>query len=795
VKLGLTDQVILDDDPTGTQTCHDINILTVWDQTTLVTQFESHARGFFILTNSRAFPTLEARKLIRTVCIAVKAAAALAGKQFEVVLRGDSTLRGHFPDGPEIAEEVFGKADAWIMAPFFPQEGRLTLEDVHYVADAEKGQLIPAAQTSFAKDPAFGYRRSNLREYINEKSEGRISADRMRSISLQDIREGGANVVTQRLLTFARSSIVIVNAAVDTDMEIFVRGLLEARKRGMTFIYHTAAAFVSTRLAMKQIPPLSPAVLGMDLSSSAHGGLIIAGSHMSKTTAQLEALVSARKDQLEIISLDVETLLQSQDSVQQIVLNVANNVGRLVASGRAVLLMTSRKIIAGHDKHSSLRTSSIIADSLVLFLRLFLPRPRYIIVKEGTTSSNIATKGLGMTKATIRGQAALGVPLWQCEEPSSKFPGIPYAIFPEDTVEDSRLLDLAASWDIQQMASQHTVPMQYQRLGSSGLKISRIILGCMTFGNPYWEGSPWIIDEDKSLPLLKKAYDAGINTWETADSYSNGLSEEIIGKALRKYNIPRSKVVIMTKVYYPVMEDTPNIRPQPATNDGALVNQMGLSRKHIFEAVEGSLRRLGTSYIDVLQLHRLDRETDLAEIMHALHDLVKLGKVHYLGASSMYTWQFARLQYTAKLCGLTTFTSMSGLYNLLYREEEREMIPFCTAEGIGLIPWSPIARGLLTRPWAEQSKRGEKDLKLRKWFQGEQNKAIARRVEELAKHKGCSMSSVAIAWLLHKRACPIVGLNSLERIENVSESLAVNLTDDDMTYLEELYRPLEVQAM
>ncbi|KAI7351806.1 Aldo/keto reductase [Hortaea werneckii] len=337
--------------------------------------------------------------------------------------------------------------------------------------------------------------------------------------------------------------------------------------------------------------------------------------------------------------------------------------------------------------------------------------------------------------------------------------------------------------------------MPSQRLGDSGLKVSRIILGCMAFGNPQWEGSPWVLPEAQALPLLKKAFDVGINTWETADTYSNGWSESIIGKALRQYDIPRSRVVLMSKLYYPVLEDNPDARPQPAVNDGVLANQTGLSRKHIFEAVEASLRRLNTSYIDVIQIHRLDHETSPAEIMKALHDLVQMGKVLYIGASSMHTWEFARLNYIAKANGWTTFTSMSGLYNLLYREEEREMIPFCQAEGIGLIPWSPVARGLLTRPFAQQTERSQQDAKTQKWFQGEQNQAIVGRVEELAAQKQCSMSSVALAWLLKKGTCPIVGLNSIERIERVSEALDIELTDEEMKYLEECYQPLAVQAI
>lgn len=337
--------------------------------------------------------------------------------------------------------------------------------------------------------------------------------------------------------------------------------------------------------------------------------------------------------------------------------------------------------------------------------------------------------------------------------------------------------------------------MQYQRLGKSGLKISRIVLGCMSFGNPAWEGSPWILPEEEALPLLKAAYDVGINTWETADTYSNGYSEHIIGKALSKYEIPRSKIVIMTKIFYPVLEETPDVRVQPAINDGEIVNQMGLSRKHIFEAVEASLRRLGTSYIDVLQLHRLDRDTEPVEIMQALNDLVRAGKVHYLGGSSMRCWEFARLHYTAKMHGWTSFSSMSGLYNLLHREEEREMIRFCEAEGIGSIPWSPIARGLLAKPWTTETERSKADTKTKKWFQSTQNQGIVGRVEEIAMAKDCKMSEVSLAWLLKKGACPILGLNSHERIDAASDVFSVALSDEDMTYLEDLYVPVAVQAI
>jgi len=218
--------VVLDDDPTGTQTCHDINVLTVWDADSLVTEFRAGNGGFFILTNSRALHTDDATALIGSICRAVKEAASITGKDFEVVLRGDSTLRGHFPAEPEAAESILGKVDGWVLAPFFRQGGRLTLDDVHYVADID-GNLTPVGLTPFAKDATFGFRSSNLRDYVVEKSRGSISAAQVRSVSLEDIRVGGPNVVTERLLSFGTKCVIIANAVVDTDMEIFVQGLLE----------------------------------------------------------------------------------------------------------------------------------------------------------------------------------------------------------------------------------------------------------------------------------------------------------------------------------------------------------------------------------------------------------------------------------------------------------------------------------------------------------------------------------------------------------------------------------------
>lgn len=513
---------------------------------------------------------------------------------------------------------------------------------------------------------------------------------------------------------------------------------------------------------------------------------------MPKTTEQLQSLIEGRGSHLEVIVLRVEDLLETPEAAEQAALNAADKAGQQILNGLDVLVMTSRDLITGNDGISSLKIGSTVAAVLVLFLRLLVPRPRYVIAKGGITSSDAACKGLRMRRAQILGQAASGVPLWRCDEPTSKFSGIPYVVFPGNVGEVNTLRDLVASW-----AKEVKPAMEYQRLGKSSLKVSRVILGCMTFGNPSWEGSPWVLPEEKALPLLKKAYDCGINTWDTANTYSNGLSEVLVGKALQTYSIPRSKVVILSKLYYPVMDIDSNARPNPAVNDGALVNQMGLSRKHIFEAVDASLKRLGTTYIDVLQLHRVDEtvHSNPEEVMKALHDLVQAGKVHYLGASSMHCWQLARLHYTARMNGWTGFTSMQNLYNLLYREEERDVNPFCEVEGIGLIPWSPLARGLLARPSNVQTERSRRDAKTAKWFAGDQNEKVIGRVQQIAENRGCSMSAVAMAWLLYKGACPVVGLNSLERIEAATEAFGIHLAKEEVELLEQPYQALAVQAI
>ncbi|OCL05277.1 Aldo/keto reductase [Glonium stellatum] len=338
--------------------------------------------------------------------------------------------------------------------------------------------------------------------------------------------------------------------------------------------------------------------------------------------------------------------------------------------------------------------------------------------------------------------------------------------------------------------------MEYVNLGKSGLKVSKVILGAMSYGSDEWQ--PWVLNEDAALPLLEHAYKVGINTWDTADIYSNGRSEEIVGKALKQYNIPRSRIVILSKCYFGVATD--GTQPPIATvstNDADMVNRVGLSRKHIFDAVDASVERLGT-YIDVLQIHRLDRATPREEIMKALNDVIESGKVRYIGASSMAAWEFQALQNIAEKHGWHKFISMQNYYNLIYREEEREMIPYCKDTGVGLIPWSPVARGVLTRPWGDRTTTREKtDKFLASLIRARENdvdKAIIDRLEEVAKKRGVNMTTIATAWCIKKGVIPIIGLSSKERIDQAVENSKYQLSDEDAKYLEEPYLPKAIQG-
>jgi len=334
--------------------------------------------------------------------------------------------------------------------------------------------------------------------------------------------------------------------------------------------------------------------------------------------------------------------------------------------------------------------------------------------------------------------------------------------------------------------------MTYVRLGNSGLKVSKIILGCMTYGSPEWQS--WVLPEKEGIAQIKAAYDAGIQSFDTANMYSNGLSEVILGKAIKEHNLPRDEIVVMTKVYNTVAREygTNFMRVGGKPDELGYVNQHGLSRKHIFDSVKRSLERLQLDYIDLLQCHRFDKETPIEETMQALHDVVQAGWVRYIGMSSCWAWQFHAMQNYAINNKLTPFISMQNHYSLGYREDEREMFPTLKHFGVGSIPWSPLGRGILARPWKEQTKRSETDRfqsmsfgKTKAW------ETIVNRLEEVAKKKGVTMAQVAIAWILVKEgvSAPIVGTSTIQNLYDIIDAIDIKLSDEEMKYLEEAYEP------
>jgi aryl-alcohol dehydrogenase (NADP+) len=331
--------------------------------------------------------------------------------------------------------------------------------------------------------------------------------------------------------------------------------------------------------------------------------------------------------------------------------------------------------------------------------------------------------------------------------------------------------------------------MQYVNLGNTGVKVSRICLGMMTYGTSRWR--PWILDEDAARTIVRRAVELGVNFFDTADMYSAGISEEITGKLLREF-LPREDAVIATKVYFPV--DIKHAAGGTPPNPNS--NRSGLSRKHIFDAVDASLRRLGCDYIDLYQIHRWDSTTPIAETMSALHDVVKAGKVRYIGASSMWAWQFAKAQHTADMNGWTRFVSMQNHYNLIYREEEREMIPLCRDQGVALIPWSPLARGFLAGNRTQHdtqsaaTTRASTDDYAQKLYYRDDDFAVVARLTELAKQRGESNAQLAYAWLLHRGVtAPIVGASKVAQIEAAVAAVDVTLSSAEINLLEEPYKP------
>ncbi|MEW6287395.1 MAG: aldo/keto reductase [Chloroflexota bacterium] len=320
--------------------------------------------------------------------------------------------------------------------------------------------------------------------------------------------------------------------------------------------------------------------------------------------------------------------------------------------------------------------------------------------------------------------------------------------------------------------------MQYVNLGKTGMKVSRLCLGMMSYGSKRWR--EWVLEEEEAKPFVRRALEAGINFFDTADVYSTSESERITGKLLREFGVKRENVIVATKVHGQMSDD---------------VNDRGLSRKHILDSIDKSLQRLGMDYVDLYQIHRWDYQTPIEETMEALNDVVRAGKARYIGASSMFAWQFAKAQYTAQSHGWTRFVSMQNHYNLVYREEEREMIPLCLDQGVGLIPWSPMARGFFAgnrkRGGGGETVRARNDPFANNLYFREDDFVVAERVAEVAKERGVTGPQIALAWLLNKPhiTAPIIGATKMEHLDQAIAALDIRLTDEEVKRLEEPYKP------
>ena len=450
-----TKVVVLDDDPTGTQTVHDIPVLTEWSHETLAAELRAPGPGFYILTNSRAFPTAESCRISREIGERLASVAAELAHNFIVISRSDSTLRGHFPDEVEALSSALRsrrgqeadcsntqtppphlggyEGSTILLCPYFEAGGRYTIGDIHYVADGDR--LVPAAQTPFAQDAVFGYRSSNLREWVVEKSHGRISAADVTSLSLADIRQRGPQALAEQLLRLRDGQVCIANCASQRDLEVVVLAAMLAEARGGRTIYRTGASFVATRMGLEPRPLLT----GRDLVKAGNaGGLVVVGSYVPKTTEQLAHLLE--HGDLARVELSVEAV-QSEASAASAIAAAAQQVDDFLRAGRDVVLFTSRQLVTGGDAGESLRIGQRVSGALVEIVGRLTTSPRFFIAKGGITSSDLATRALGVRRAIVRGQILPGIPVWQLG-PESCFPGLNYIVFPGNVGGASALLEV-----------------------------------------------------------------------------------------------------------------------------------------------------------------------------------------------------------------------------------------------------------------------------------------------------------------------------------------------------------------
>ncbi len=414
--------VVLDDDPTGTQTVHGVPVLTEWSMESLRREFDNDLPAFYILTNTRSMLLPEAQALNTEIGRNLAAAGHITDRPFTVVSRSDSTLRGHFPgEVGALAEALGGGFDAWTLMPFFLEGGRYTIDNVHYVAEGE--DLVPAGQTPFARDATFGFRASRLPEWVAEKTAGRIPASAVGTISLDDIRGGGPERVTEQLLAMPAGSICAVNAASMRDAAVFVAGLLAAEEQGKRYLHRTAASFVPVRAGISPKPVLTAGDLDLPRSG---GALFVVGSYVPKTTAQVEHLLASPG--MAAAEIRVTALLDPVERDGEIA-RVAALTDDALGEGRDVAIYTSRRLIADEDAARSLAIGQQVSSALVAIVRAIRQRPRYFVAKGGITSSDLAVKGLDVRRAMVQGQILPGVPVWQTG-PESRFPGLTYVVFP-----------------------------------------------------------------------------------------------------------------------------------------------------------------------------------------------------------------------------------------------------------------------------------------------------------------------------------------------------------------------------
>lgn len=429
--------VVLDDDPTGTQTVHGVSVLTEWSVHILYTELIDDKSAFFILTNSRSMTAEEAQTTNREIGINLKIAARQAGCEFIVISRSDSTLRGYYPSETDALAEGLGiQFDGVILAPFFHEGGRITVNDIHYVVSEEKA--FPVGEIEFAHDPTLGYSESDLHFWVEEKTKGKIPAETVTSLSLEEVRTGE---VVPKLMDLCDGKVCIINAVYDADIERVALGLLEAEEHGKRFLYRTAATFVRARIGISQRPLLTSAELDSGIKS---GGLVVVGSFVPKTNKQLAAL--RHKYDFTEIELNVNALLD--DSQRLAVLSdVQQNINQNISASQDVLLFTSRTLATGANAQESIEIEEMISECLVACVHSLRTRPRSLIAKGGATSSNVATNGLGVRKAMVLGQILPGVPVWQLGL-ESRFPGMAYVIFPGNVGDENALVDAVSKFHL-----------------------------------------------------------------------------------------------------------------------------------------------------------------------------------------------------------------------------------------------------------------------------------------------------------------------------------------------------------